>query len=363
MITRIEESNIPHGICITLSGGITITLTSSECAAIERVFNKTYFREDVINRLSEKKYNVLSLQSNDIKLFNNIVEEYTSERYETDTGSENCVPWYVVLEDVIQNHIKDLEKYKEGEKANDIAKYALEVANFEDDAVTLNTYSDNDDFFYKKYVVEKSWLVDYLVSQNTTLSALLYSPEFEKTFKIYNKAKKAQKIVSEVNLKITKELIRHGLSSGYIKLRYENARTVFFIHEGNYNFVSENAKGKKPEEFKKIMSLEEIVDEIFKVLESTRTSPHYEDKFAYMFDLEYCLAMFQSTLFVIGVLEEANCKYIISEGRIDVFSPDGKLKMYINILFDENNSSTRIEINGEALTRNEFLKKVKSLTE
>lgn len=113
MITRIEESNIPHGICITLSGGITITLTSSECAAIERVFNKTYFREDVINRLSEKKYNVLSLQSNDIKLFNNIVEEYTSERYETDTGSENCVPWYTALETVIQNHRNELEKYKE----------------------------------------------------------------------------------------------------------------------------------------------------------------------------------------------------------------------------------------------------------
>lgn len=273
-----------------------------------------------------------------------------------------------VLFDVENNFddiIKTIDRYKrkKEKKNNDIAKYALEVANFEDDAVTLNTYSDNDDFFYKKYVVEKSWLVDYLVSQNTTLSALLYSPEFEKTFKIYNKAKKAQKIVSEVNLKITKELIRHGLSSGYIKLRYENARTVFFIHEGNYNFVSENAKGKKSEEFKKIMSLEEVVDEIFKVLESTRTSPHYEDKFAYMFDLEYCLTMFQSTLFVIGVLEEANCKYIISEGRIDVFSPDGKLKMYINILFDENNSSTRFEIDGAALARNEFLKWVKSLTE
>lgn len=363
-IKKIEESTLPHAICLSLSNGVNITLSSSECAAIERVFNKTYFREDVINRLSEKKYDVRSLQSNDLTLLNKIIDEYTDERYESDTGSENCVPWYVVLEDVIQNHIKDLEKYKEGEKANDIAKYALEVANFEDDAVTLNTYSSNDDFFYKKFVVEKSWLVEYLYSQNITLSALLYSPEFEKTFKIYEKASEENKLISEVNVKITKELIRHGLSSGYIKLRYENARTVFFIHEGNYNFVSENAKGKKPEEFKKIMSLEEIVDEIFKVLESTRTSPHYEDKFAYMFDLEYCLSMFQSTLFVIGVLEEANYKYSISEGRIDVFSsPDGKLKMYINILFDENNSSTRIEINGEAFTRNEIKKKVKSLTE
>ena len=111
---KIEESNtLPHGICITLSNGIKITLTNSECAAIEREFNKTYYREDVINRLSEKKYDVLSLQSNDLTLFNNIVEEYTEERHETDTGSENCVPWYIALETVIQNHITELEKYKE----------------------------------------------------------------------------------------------------------------------------------------------------------------------------------------------------------------------------------------------------------
>lgn len=114
MIKKIEESNtLPHGICITLSNGVNITLTSSECAAIERVFNKTYYREDVINRLSEKRYDVLSLQKNDITLFNNIVKEYTDERYETDTGSENCVPWYIALENVIKNNITELEKYKE----------------------------------------------------------------------------------------------------------------------------------------------------------------------------------------------------------------------------------------------------------
>lgn len=114
MIKRIEESNtVPHGICITLSNGVNITLTSSECAAIERELNKTYYREDVIDRLSEKEFDVLSLQNNDITLFNNIVEEYTEERYKTDTGSENCVPWYIALETVIQNHITELEKYKE----------------------------------------------------------------------------------------------------------------------------------------------------------------------------------------------------------------------------------------------------------
>lgn len=112
-IKKIEESTLPHGICLSLNNGVKITLTSSECAAIEREFNKTYYREDVINRLSEKKYNVLSLQSNDKTLFNNIVEEYTGERYETDTGSENCVPWYVVLEDVIQKYKSRLEQYKE----------------------------------------------------------------------------------------------------------------------------------------------------------------------------------------------------------------------------------------------------------
>lgn len=228
---------------------------------------------------------------------------------------------------------------------------------------TLYTYPDNNDFFYKRFEVEKEWLVDYLDSRNTTLSDLLHCPEFVKTQEIYKKAKEENKLVSEADLKITKDIIRHGLSSGYIKLSYENCCTVFYIYEGYYTFVNENSKGKTPEEYRKAVPFEDMVNDIYRVVESFRKSPHYEDKFAYMLDLKYCFAMFQSIIFVTGVLEEANYKYIISnEGRIDVFSPDGK-KMNIKILFDENNS-TRIEINGEEkLNRNDFLKKVKSLTE
>lgn len=224
------------------------------------------------------------------KLKNSYAKEFTLTEKEINSLSrENAVK----LLDWLISSVK-LECSKE--KAAEIferAGYDLEVEFYEDDAITLYTYSDSDDFFDKKFEVEKGWLINTLIDidklnarEGVELSNFLQNYEYEETQFIYEKAIKERKLLSEHELKITREMVRKGLSSGYIVLANipESANeTVCKIGENWFFFGGLTAEGLTPEEYRKAVPFEDIVNEIYDTLEAFRQSnlDEFKDEYNY----------------------------------------------------------------------------------
>lgn len=192
------------------------------------------------------------------------------------------------------------------EKAAEIFErvgYDLDVEYYDDDSITLYTYPDNNEFFYKKFEVEKSWLIDALIDidklkarEGVELSNFLQNYEYGETQLVYQKAKKESKLKSEVELKITKDIIRQGLSSGYIKLincPQSTAETVCQINNNWFYFGGQTAEGLLPEDYKKVVPFESIVDEIYNTLEAFRQSDWDEYKEEYAMYESYLRSIYE----------------------------------------------------------------------
>ena len=198
----------------------------------------------------------------------------------------------------------------------DLADYDVDFEYHRDDAIILYTYPSNKDFFCKKFEVEEGYLIhtlcdiDKINTLNTRegeeLSNFLQNYKYGETQLIYEKAKKENKLISDEDLKITREMVCKGLSSGYIQLincPQSNAETVCQINGSWFYFGGHTAEGLLPEEYKKVVPFEDIVNEIFNTLEDFRESDwdEYKDEYA-MYEC-YLRSIYESEMFVVKTLQ------------------------------------------------------------
>lgn len=261
------------------------------------------------------------------------------------------------------------------EKAAEIFErvgYDLEVEFYEDDAVTLYTHPQSNDFFCKKFEVEEGWLLNTLIDidklnarEGVELSNFLQNYEYGETQLVYRKAKSEGKLISEVELKITKEIIRQGLSSGYIKLincPQSTAETVCEINGNWFYFGGQTAEGVLPEEYKKIVPFEDIVNEIFNTLEDFRESDwdEYKDEYA-MYEC-YLRSIYESEMFVVKTLQNEGIDFYHHPNSLSYEFGYGKNQPTILCkILDGVSNCGFITMDTIGVSRDEFLRSIRSL--
>lgn len=107
---------------------------------------------------------------------------------------------------------------------------------------------------------------------------------------------------------ITKELIRKGIESKVIRLEADphgcNGRgTVCAIGEYWFYFGGETAEELTPDEYQENVPMEEIVDEIFDVLEEFRKTDDFAGEYGYYLSMlfETCAHLSKKTVSVLTV--------------------------------------------------------------
>lgn len=257
-----------------------------------------------------------------------------------------------------------------------IADYDVDFEYHKDKPVTLYTYPDNNDFFYKKFEVEEGYLILCLSSidklnaregegEGEELSNFLQNYEYGETQLVYKKAKKEGKLVSEADLKITKDVIRQGLSSGYIKLincPQSNAETVCEINGNWFYFGGHTAEGLLPEEYKKVVPFEDIVNEIFNTLEDFRESDwdEYKDEYA-MYEC-YLRSIYESEIFVVETLKKEGMDYYHHPNSLSYEFGYGKNQPTILVkILDGVCNSGFITMDTIGVSREEFIRSIRSL--
>ena len=154
--------------------------------------------------------------------------------------------------------------------------------------------------FSKLFVVDELWLIEKLIEvdserKGVVLQNFLDNCDFDEAAVIYEKAKEEGKLISEVELSIKKEHIVHGLRHGYIKLTNLKAltvsaeadftkepdETVCQIGDSWFYFGGTTAEGMNPNEYRAVVPFEDIVSEIFTVLESFRQDKYSRDEYMY----------------------------------------------------------------------------------
>lgn len=184
--------------------------------------------------------------------------------------------------------------------------------------VELYTHPDDNNInFSKLFVVDELWLIEKLIEvdknserKGVVLQNFLDNCDFDEAAVIYERAKEEGKIISEVELSIKKEHIVHGLRHGYIKLTNLKAltvpaeadftkepdETVCQIGDSWFYFGGTTAEGMNPNEYRAVVPFEDIVSEIFTVLESFRQDEYSRDE--YMYYETYLREMRETVAFV-----------------------------------------------------------------
>lgn len=264
------------------------------------------------------------------------------------------------------------------EKAADIFErvgYDLEVEFYEDDAVALYTYPESNDFFCKKFEVEKGWLLNTLIDidklnarEGVELSNFLQNYEYGETQLVYQKAKKESNLKSEVELKITKDIIRQGLSSGYIKLincPQSTAETVCQINNNWFYFGGQTAEGVLPEEYKKIVPFESIVDDIFNTLEAFRKTDwveEFHDEYA-MYE-SYLRSIYESQIFVVETLKKEGMDYYHHPNSLSYeFGYGINQPTILCKILDGVSNCGFITMDTIGVSRDEFIETIKNIKE
>lgn len=259
----------------------------------------------------------------------------------------------------------------------DLADYDVDFEYHKDDAIILYTYPSNKDFFCKKFEVEEGYLIhtlcdiDKINTINTRegeeLSNFLQNYEYGETQLVYKKAKEEGKLKSEVDLKITKEIIRHGLSSGYIKLincPQSTAETVCQISGSWFYFGGHTAEGLLPEEFKKVVPFESIVDEIYTTLEDFRETDWVEYHEEYAMYESYLRSIYESQIFVVETLQNEGMDYYHHPNSLSYEFGYGKNQPTILVkILDGVCNSGFITMDTIGVSREEFIRNIRSLKE
>ena len=114
-IKNIEQNpkyNHGYALTITLENNTQITLTTDEIAAIERIYNQIYYKQNLITQLNEQNYNADRLIAENKELFDEILEAYTDARYEHNGSGDICIPWYENIKYTIKDYEMQLQKYR-----------------------------------------------------------------------------------------------------------------------------------------------------------------------------------------------------------------------------------------------------------
>lgn len=252
------------------------------------------------------------------------------------------------------------------EKAAEIFErvgYDLEVEFYEDDAVTLYTHPQSNDFFCKKFEVEEGWLLNTLIDidklnarEGVELSNFLQNYEHAETQLIYEKAKKERKLLSEHELKITREMVRKGLSSGYIKLIEcpDSTETVCQIN-GNWFYFG-------GQDYKKVVPFESIVDEIYNTLEAFRESDWDEYHEEYAMYENYLRSIYESQIFVVETLQKEEIDFYHHPNSLSYEFGYGKNQPTILCkILDGVSNCGFITMDTIGVSRDEFLRSIRSL--
>lgn len=163
------------------------------------------------------------------------------------------------------------------------------------EAIELFTYPDNDLYFCKLFEVPKDILLDVMggmsrfhvktgIDNDSAIKDFLQNYEWAEAHEVYEKAKHDNKLVSEVELVISKDIIREGLNKGYVRLESEDmacAETVCFIGEQWFYFGGTTAEELTPEEYRRCVPTEDIVNDIFDVLEGFRKDSFDREEYEY----------------------------------------------------------------------------------
>lgn len=259
----------------------------------------------------------------------------------------------------------------------DLADFDIDFMYHKDKPVTLYTYPDNNDFFYKKFELEEGYLILCLSSidklnalnarEGEELSNFLQNYEYGETQLVYKKAKEEGKLISEVELKITKDIIRQGLSSGYIKLincPQSTAETVCQISGSWFYFGGHTAEGVLPEEYKKIVPFEDIVNEIYNTLEDFRESDWDEYKDEYAMYESYLRSIYESQIFVVETLQNEGIDYYHHPNSLSYEFGYGKNQPTILCkILDGVSNCGFITLDTIGVSRDEFIRSIRSLKE
>lgn len=256
----------------------------------------------------------------------------------------------------------------------DIADYDVDFEFHKDDAVILYTYPSNEDFFYKKFEVEEGYLILSLsdidklnAREGEELSIFLQNYEYGETQLIYEKAKGENKLLSDVDLKITRDIIRQGLASGYVKLincPQSTAETVCQISGSWFYFGGHTAEGLLPEEYKKVVPFESIVDEIYNTLEDFRETDwvEYHDEYA-MYE-GYLRSIYEAEMFVVETLQKEEIDFYHHPNSLSYEFGYGKNQPTILCkILDGISNCGFITMDTIGVSREEFLRSIRSLKE
>lgn len=305
------------------------------------------------------------------KLKNSYAKEFELTEEEINSLSrENAVK---ILDWLISSVKLECSKEKTAEIFERVG-YDLEVEFYEDDAVTLYTYPESNDFFCKKFEVEEGWLLNTLIDidklnarEGVELLNFLQNYEYGETQLVYQKAKNEGKLISEAELKITKEIIRQGLSSGYIKLincPQSTAETVCQINGSWFYFGGQTAEGVLPEDYKKVVPFESIVDEIYNTLEDFRESDWDEYQEEYAMYENYLRSIYESQIFVVETLQNEGIDFYHHPNSLSYEFGYGKNQPTILIeILDGVCNSGFITLDTIGVSRDEFLRSIRSIKE
>lgn len=240
---------------------------------------------------------------------------------------------------------------------------------YDDSLVKLSTYPEDKTKFEKTFEVEHDWLIDTLIeldianrNEGVDLSLFLQNYDWYETEVIYQAAKMMGKIHSEEELVITKELISHAFTWGYVQLRNANSavsETVCRIGENWFYFGGETAEELSPQEYRKAVPHEDIVNEIFSALESFRENEEYSNEYAYY--EAYLSDMRNLEVFVVDTLIYSQVEYRRIPGslRFEVLDPCNKQVQYHVVKITD---SCMIDVDGTLTSCVDFTSWAESMT-
>lgn len=316
------------------------------------------------------------------KLIEKLKDSYAKEFEPTDAdydslSRENAIK---ILDWLISSVKKECSREQAAEifarTGYDIADYDVDFEYHKDDAIILYTYPSNKDFFCKKFEVEEGYLIhtlcdiDKINTLNTRegeeLSNFLQNYKYGETQLIYEKAKKENKLLSDVDLKITREMVCKGLSSGYIKLIEcpDFTETVCQINGSWFYFGGHTAEGLLPEEYKKVVPFEDIVNEIFNTLEDFRESDwdEYKDEYA-MYEC-YLRSIYESEMFVVKTLQNEGIDFYHHPNSLSYEFGYGKNQPTILVkILDGVSNCGFITMDTIGVSREEFIRSIRSIKE
>lgn len=312
------------------------------------------------------------------KLKNSYAEELELTGFDYDSLSrDNAIK---ILDWLISSVKKECSREQAAEifarTGYDLADYDVDFEYHRDDAIILYTYPSNKDFFCKKFEVEEGYLIhalcdiDKINTLNTRegeeLSNFLQNYKYGETQLIYEKAKKENKLLSDVDLKITREMVCKGLSSGYIKLIEcpDFTETVCQINGSWFYFGGHTAEGVLPEEYKKIVPFESIVDEIYNTLEDFRETDwvEYHDEYA-MYEC-YLRSIYESEMFVVKTLQNEGIDFYHHPNSLSYEFGYGKNQPTILVkILDGVSNCGFITMDTIGVSREEFIRSIRSIKE